>query len=100
MINMKTNVNQRGFVENQMEDVNGRKISLRESSAADEARVWLGVISDKIVVFEDENKGKYITTKIPDNVMLDADMHINREMAKEIADRLMYFHTHGELPLD
>ena len=87
----------RGFSYHEFNDLYGTKCSLQKSSLATDDAIWFGCDDTKLTVFEDENMGKYITTKLPKNWMVDSRMHLNREQVKELLPILQKFVETGEL---
>ena len=96
---MRTYVNDVGFVSCKMEDTQGKEIFLKEVSAIDK-RVELGVTSKKVIVFDEEDRHKWVITSLPDDHIIDTDMQLNQQQARELGKRLIYFADNGRLPRD
>lgn len=56
---MELNDTARGFAIGKFTDAYGQECSLQKSSKIGDY-IWLGVDSPKLVVFEDDSKGRYI----------------------------------------
>lgn len=91
---------QRGFSIGEFTDLYGAKCSIQKSSLATDDAIWLGLDKPKLTVFENENMGKYVTTDLPRNWMVDSRMHLNREQVKELLPLLKRFVETGELEYD
>jgi len=90
----KTN---RGFGIKKFKDLYGEECSLQESSLATDDAIWLGVHDPELVVFEDENMGKYITTPMPKTFSVHCRMHLNKEQVAELIPILQNFVETGFL---
>lgn len=90
----KTN---RGFHIKKFKDLYGEECSIQHSSLATDDAIWLGVDNPELVVFEDENMGKYITTPMPKTFSVHSRMHLNREQVEELLPILQHFVETGEL---
>jgi len=90
----KTN---RGFNISKFKDSYNKECSLQQSSSAMDDYIWLGIDKPNLVVFEDENKGKYIETIMPPNFSVSSRMHLNREQVAELLPHLQRFVETGEL---
>lgn len=87
----------RGFAIYKFKDSYGKECSIQKSSAAADDFIWLGIEKPSLSVFEDENMGKYITTELPKNWMVDSRMHLNKEQVKELLRLLEKFVETGEI---
>lgn len=88
----------RGFEFSEFTDCYGEICSLQKSSSAMQDRIWLGISNQKkITVFENESKGKYIVTNMPENFSVNTRMHLNREQVAELLPYLQKFVETGEL---
>lgn len=94
---MELTKTQRGFDLTYFMDRYGNKCSLQKSSIATEDCIWLGIDTPKLTIFEDENRGKYINTKIPDNWSVDSRMHLTQQQVKELLPILQKFVDTGDL---
>lgn len=72
-------------------DTHGNDITIRTSSAAMEPCIWVGIDNPKITIFEDEKMGKYLRVNVPDTWRVDNLMHLNKENAKELINKLQHF---------
>jgi len=90
----KTN---RGFSKLEFTDSYGEKCSLQQSSSAIQHRIWLGVDEPRLTIFEDENLGKYIQTKLPKTFMVHSRMHLSRNQVAELLPHLQKFVETGEI---
>lgn len=93
---MELNDTARGFAIGKFTDAYGQECSLQKSSKIGDY-IWLGVDSPKLVVFEDDSKGRYIQTKLPKNWDVHSRMHLSREQVKELLPALIKFAETGEL---
>lgn len=94
---MKRTKTNRGFGLIEFKDRYGAKCSIQKSSLATEDAIWFGIDDPELVVFENETKGKYITTKIPDNFSVNCRMHLTQEQVKDIIPILQKFVKTGEI---
>lgn len=90
----KTN---RGFDIEKFKDYYGSECSLQKSSLATEDTIWFGVDEPDLVIFEDDNMGKYIKTKLPNNWSTHSRMHLTREQVSQLLPYLQHFAETGEL---
>jgi hypothetical protein len=88
---------ERGFRIGKFTDLYGIKYSIQESSLATDDAIWFGTDDPKLVIFEDENMGKYIETTLPKNWSVHSRMHLNREQVAELIPILQKFVDTGEL---
>ena len=88
---------ERGFTYNEFEDLYGEKCSIQKSSLATDDAIWFGVDNPKLVVFENENMGKYIVADMPKNFSVHSRMHLTRDQVKELLPILQKFVETGEL---
>jgi len=88
---------QRGFAYNEFIDLYGEKCSIQKSSLATEDAIWFGIDNSDLTIFENENMGKYIITKMPKTFMVSSRMHLNREQVKELLPILQKFVDTEEL---
>lgn len=88
--------NARGFATAEFTDRYGEICSIQKSSIATEDCIWLGIDAPQLTVFEDENKGKYIVTKMPPNFNVCARMHLTREMVADLLPLLQNFVDTGD----
>lgn len=97
--------NIRGFEVQHFQDDYGLDCSIQESSAV-EPHVWLGVHNPphKIMWDSAEKYGMKIGERagwydypVPEEVLVESRMHLNRKQAKALAKKLLYFAKHGVL---
>jgi len=88
---------QRGFNIEEFTDLYGEKCSIQESSLATEEAIWFGIDDPELTVFEDENMGKYLVTKMPKHFSVSSRMHLSRKQVAEILPILQKFVETGEL---
>jgi hypothetical protein len=94
---IKLEPNQRGFQTGEFTDRYGEMCSIQKSSIATDDCIWLGIDNPDLIVYEDENKGKYIVTKMPPNFSVSSRMHLTREMVADLLPLLTNFAQTGEL---
>lgn len=97
MSELKIESNKRGFQCAEFVDSYGNKCSIQKSSAATIDCIWLGIDKPKLTVFENDSKGKYITTDMPSNFDVDSRMHLTIEQVKDLLPILHHFVETGEL---
>jgi len=91
---------QRGFSFIEKEDLYGAQYSVQESSLATDNAIWLGIdnANPRIMAKEvDPDLTGWVKCPMPDGVLFNTRMHLNREMAKELIDILQVFVDTGEL---
>jgi hypothetical protein len=88
---------QRGFGIGKFKDSYGNDCSIQKSSSASDDFIWIGIDNPKLTVFEDENMGKYISTSLPKNWMVDSRMHLSRNQVAQLLPALQRFVERGEL---
>ena len=88
---MKINKTPRGFSRGFFRDQDGIFCSIQKSGLATRECVWIGIENPELVVFEDESCANYIVAKMPENFMVNAKMHLNREQVKELLPILTEF---------
>lgn len=93
---MKVNSTSRGFPVITFTDNYGVVCSLQISSAAAGDKIWLGVDDTSFTIFDD-NMGKYITTKLPENFSVNTRMHLTQDQVKDLLPHLVKFAETGEL---
>ncbi len=86
---------ERGFNYVKFIDLYGKEYSIQESSLATDDAIWFGIDNPQITIFEDNNKGKYINTKLPENWVVASRMHLNREQVAELIPILQKFVDQG-----
>jgi hypothetical protein len=94
---LKIETNARGFHVAEFIDSYGNKCSIQKSSSATRDCIWLGIDNPKLTVFEDDSKGKYITTQMPSNFDVDSRMHLTIDQVKMLLPILQTFVETGEL---
>jgi len=94
---MKIEKTNRGFDIASFTDSYGEVCSLQKSSAAFVDKIWLGISKPTLTVFENESKGKYIVTNMPENFSVNARMHLTREQVAELLPYLQKFVETGNL---
>jgi len=94
MLSRKTN---RGFGIIEFTDSKNISCSIQKSSSAMEEAIWFGTDDDELVIFEDEDMGKYITTKLPKTFMVNNRMHLTQEQVKELLPILKRFADTGDI---
>lgn len=97
---MEINKTSRNFDFGKFEDLNHNQCSIQASSLASEDAIWLGIDDPNLVVFENESKGAYIKTVMPNNFMVNARMHLNRDQVALILPLLISFAENGTLHSD
>ena len=97
---------QRGFEITEFEDTYGAKCSLQMSSSAMEDKVWFGVndADPKIMVskakehgLEPQGDSGWMKYPVPEDVLLNTRMHLNREQVEELLPYLKRFVETGNL---
>ena len=86
----------RGFQIEKFKDEYGSECSLQKSSSVQDS-IWLGINKPKLIIFEDENLGKYIETEMPKNFSVNSRMHLTREQVKYLLPYLEKFVETGDL---
>jgi len=94
---MKIEYTNRGFGKITFIDDYGIKCSIQESSSASEEKIWFGVDDPKLIIFENNSKGKYIETDMPDNFSVDSRMHLTRKQVKDLLPHLINFVESGDI---
>jgi len=94
---MKLVKNQRDFEYGNFTDLYGEKCSIQKSGLATDDAIWLGIDNPKLIVYENEQKGKYLATEMPNNFSVHSRMHLNREQVAELLPILQKFVETGEL---
>jgi hypothetical protein len=94
---MEISHTERGFSISKFKDAEGEDCSLQKSSSAMEDKIWLGVSHPKLIVFENEQMGKYIVADMPKNFDVYSRMHLNQEQVKQLLPYLIKFAETGEL---
>ena len=98
MIYTKTN---RGFGYLEFKDSYGIECSLQESSLASRDCICMGIndADPKIMASRVVEGGvggvKYV---LPDDILINTQMHLTQDMAKELIDALQFFVDTGRLP--
>ena len=91
---------ERGFAVVEFEDMYGVSCSIQKSSLASEDCVWMGLneVVPKIMAKElREDLTGWVNFPSPEEVLLNARMHINKQQAKEIIEVLQTFVDTGEI---
>jgi hypothetical protein len=94
---LKIETTARGFHIAEFTDSYGNKCSIQKSSSATKDCIWLGIDKPKLTVFENDSKGKYITTEMPSNFDVDSRMYLTIEQVKALLPILQNFVKTGEL---
>ena len=103
---MNDSKTQRGFEITEFEDTYGAKCSLQMSSSAMEEKIWFGVndADPKIMVskakehgLEPQGENGWMTYPVPEDVLLNTRMHLNREQVSELLPYLKRFAETGYL---
>lgn len=94
---MENSKTERGFEISKFKDYYGNECSLQLSSLATDYAIWFGVNKPELTIFEDENMGKYIKTKLPKNWDISSRMHLTRDQVKELLPYLENFVKTGNL---
>jgi hypothetical protein len=81
---MELKQNGRGFKNGIFTDLYGNVCSIQESSLATENAIWLGIDNPELVIFENENRGKYIKTVMPKTFSVNSRIHLTREQVAEL----------------
>lgn len=90
----------RGFSILRFEDEYGIVCNVQKSSLASKDCIWLGVEdADPKILASKTSQGEtgWITYDIPEDVMVNTRMHLDRKQAKELAKLLNKFAKTGEL---
>jgi len=88
---------QRGFSIENFKDLYGEECSIQKSSLATEDAIWFGIDNPDLTVFEDENMGKYLITKMPKHFSVSSRMHLSRAQVEKLLPILQKFVETGEL---
>lgn len=94
---MKIGNTGRGFGIIEFKDRYGLKCSLQKSSLATEDAIWFGIDNPDLIVFEDENKGAYIKTKMPQTFGVNSRMHLTQDQVRELLPYLQKFAETGNI---
>lgn len=94
---MELKKTERGFECIEFKDTYGIKCSLQKSSLATKNAIWFGTDVTDLIIFEDENRGKYIKTKMPVTFSVNTRMHLTQEQVKELLPYLQRFVEVGEI---
>jgi len=103
---MNDSKTKRGFEITEFEDTYGAKCSLQMSFSAMENKIWFGVnnADPKIMVSKAKEHGLvpqgengWMAYPIPDDVLLNTRMHLNREKVAELLPYLIRFLETGSL---
>jgi len=86
----------RGFLAGNFTDRYGEVCSIQKSSLATEDAIWLGIDNPKLTIFENEQKGAYIVTKMPATFSVSSRMHLTREMVSALLPLLQNFADTGD----
>jgi len=97
MLEYKIQTNQRGFQFAEFVDSYGHQCSIQKSSAATRDCIWFGIDNPKLTIFENDSKGKYITTEMPKNFEVDSRMHLTVDQVKLLLPILQHFVETGEM---
>jgi len=102
---------QRGFKRGEFTDAYDEKCSIQESSAGNEACIWLGVNDANPLIMSkdairlglreqtfDEGDNGFVPYEIPKEVLLTTRMHLTRSQVKKLLPLLHHFVKTGELP--
>lgn len=84
----------------EFEDMYGECCSIQTSSNAESEAVWVGITKVQPIIMAidlDLNFGGWVKYPIPENVVINSRMHLNRDQAKEIAKILFDFAETGEI---
>lgn len=89
----------RGLGGYEFKDGYGIECILKDSSAAMEDYVWLGIKTPTIKIFGDSINGSktWVNMPIPEDVFVSGIMHINKEQAQELIVKLQGFVDKGYL---
>lgn len=94
---MRHKKTERGFSYSEFKDSYGQKCVLQKSSSAIEDKIWFGISNPKLTVFQDNKKGNYIVSDMPDNFSVNSKMHLTRDQVKNLLPYLQKFVETGEL---
>lgn len=97
---MKLKATDRGFSYIDFKDHYGVKCSIQKSSLATDDAIWLGVddAEPKILASEVMEGGTgWIKYPLPDSVLINTRMHLNREQVEKLLPVLRCFVETGEL---
>lgn len=96
-MNLNVDKTARNFSIVKFQDQYGQNCSLQKSSLATEDAIWFGTDVDKLVIFENENMGKYIETDLPKTFSVNSRMHLTQSQVKELLPLLQKFAETGDL---
>lgn len=91
---MKTDNTIRGFKRVTFIDSYNHVCSIQESSSFVDS-IWLGIDNPELTVFENNDKGKYITTCLPPNWSVNSRMHLDKEQVSALIPLLQNFVDKG-----
>ena len=103
---MKDRKTERGFDLTEFKDCYGAKCSLQKSSTATEDRIWLGIndADPQIMVskaaangIEPIGQNGWMKFPVPEDVLFNTRMHLNRKQVKKLLPYLKRFVKTGEL---
>lgn len=103
---MKDSKTERGFDIIEFNDTYGAKCSLQMSSSAMEDKIWFGIddADPKIMVskakehgLEPQGDSGWMKYPVPEDVLFNTRMHLNRELVKEILPHLVSFVLSGKI---
>lgn len=103
---MQKKATERGFEYYEFNDLYSSKCSLQESSLAEQDAVWLGIDDpDPKIMNSDARRLGYPSSgdngwtefNIPKQVVLHTRMHLSREQARDLGEKLIMFAQSGEL---
>lgn len=88
-------ITQRGFDLINFKDAQGADCSLQKSSSSSESKIWLGTDdADPRMLVKHEG---WLPVDMPDGVLYNTRMHLNREQVAELLPYLVNFVETGEL---
>lgn len=102
----KRKTTDRGFSLLEFEDLYGVRCSIKASSLADAAAIWVGVDdpdpkimatdAHKIGILTDKNCG-WIPYSLPEQVMVNTHMHLTQDQVRQVLPALQHFAETGDL---
>lgn len=93
----KTNKTIKKLAINNFKDDHDQDCILKKSSSSLEDKIWFGVTNPKLMVYENNSKGKCIVTDMPSTFSVNSKMHLTRSQVKELLPYLENFVNTGNL---
>ena len=86
----------RGFDKINFTDAYNEKCSIQKSSAIND-RIWIGIDNPKLIVFANDQMGKYFEMDMPKQFSVSSRMYLTREQITELLPHLINFSETGTL---